>query len=58
MSLFSSVQKFLGLDTPARLGGYRFNTRSGSMPVCERCGAMVSYDTQQLHTDWHTQGLR
>ncbi|WP_188109300.1 hypothetical protein [Paeniglutamicibacter gangotriensis] len=58
MSFLTNAQKFLGLETPVMLRGYRSNSRSGNMPTCERCGAMVSYETQQLHTDWHEQGLR
>ncbi len=52
------VQKYFGLDKTTIASGFRANTRAGNMPVCERCGALVSYDAQQLHTDWHKQGLR
>lgn len=37
------------------LDGFQRNQRGGAMPVCQVCGALVTYETQQLHLDWHAR---
>ncbi len=43
----------LGLDQPRLLDGFTSNPRAGAMPVCSTCGALVSFESQQPHRDWH-----
>ncbi|MGL5406657.1 MAG: hypothetical protein ACRDAX_07755 [Propionibacteriaceae bacterium] len=47
------VLDFLGMSTPPLEENFAKNPR-GKMPACKRCGALVTYESQQLHNQWHT----
>lgn len=48
-----SIRKYLGLVQPLPHPEFQPNRRAGAMPVCQRCGALVAYESQQLHLSWH-----
>lgn len=53
MAVFTKVREFLGLDAVRVLSGYQLNSRGPRLPVCETCGAVVAFEGQRPHTDWH-----
>lgn len=42
-----------GLNSPPLVPGFTRNGRAGAMPVCDLCGALVSYEAQSRHLHWH-----
>lgn len=55
MNIFKLLRETTGLDSVQTHDGYTQNLRAGQMPVCDRCGALVTYETQPTHTEWHKQ---
>lgn len=51
----SRLADALGLDQQKVHDGFTVSQRAGAMPVCRECGALVAYETQQLHTQWHAR---
>ncbi|MDO5745039.1 MAG: hypothetical protein Q4P23_11285 [Micrococcaceae bacterium] len=54
MTAFARIREYLGLDKPVIHNEFRANARTGTMPVCRHCGALVAFESQELHTDWHS----
>lgn len=51
-----SIREYLGLTRAELMSGYIRNERAGSMPVCQQCGALVAFESQDRHTAWHEDG--
>lgn len=51
--MFSRAQEWLGLDSGHLLNGFQLNTRGPRLPVCDNCGAVVSFEDQSRHIAWH-----
>ncbi|MGJ9412985.1 hypothetical protein ACHAAC_09785 [Aeromicrobium sp. CF4.19] len=55
MSVITTLREFLGMDAATVLAGYELSSRGVRLPACEVCGAVVAYETQQAHLDWHAR---
>lgn len=53
MATFTSLSRFLGVDVPQPEPGYTRSRRGALLPVCEICGAVVAFESQRAHTEWH-----
>ncbi|WP_156364908.1 MULTISPECIES: hypothetical protein [unclassified Aeromicrobium] len=53
MGVFSRTSAFFGVDRVAVLAGFRLTTRGVRMPTCLTCGAVVAYESQAEHSEWH-----
>lgn len=45
--------KYFGVDSVTILEGFDTTSRGARLPVCRQCGALVAYETQRAHLDWH-----
>lgn len=55
MSLSDNIRSFFGLTPPVHLSGFRAQAETHRSPACGRCGAVVAYESQQLHAHWHAR---
>lgn len=53
LGVFSRTSAFFGVDRVAVLAGFRLTTRGVRMPTCLTCGAVVAYESQAEHSEWH-----
>ena len=56
MGLRQTVSSFFGTAPAQLLDGFTRSERGVRLPVCRRCGALVAYETQRTHVDWHRSG--
>ncbi|MGY1855288.1 hypothetical protein [Modestobacter sp. SYSU DS0290] len=53
MGALQTARTYLGTGRAPVIEGFTRSSRGVRLPVCRRCGALVAYETQRAHLDWH-----
>ncbi|WP_232549274.1 hypothetical protein [Propioniciclava soli] len=53
MGMLRSSATWLGLTSPPLLPGFKRSGIGDRQPYCLTCGAVIAWEGQQRHQDWH-----